>query len=114
MIKIGANAFQQCIGLRAVTLSDHVTTIETYAFGQCSGLKSITVGNGLKTIRSGAFAACNSFSSLYLKDLAVWCNVNFADTNANPLYFASHLYLNDVEIKDVVIPDGVTNISQAV
>jgi hypothetical protein len=43
-------------------------------------------------------------------DLAAWCGISFYSEYSNPLYYAHHLYINDQEIKDLVIPDSVTTI----
>ena len=40
--------------------------------------------------------------------MAAWCKINFVN---NPLCYAHHLYLNDKEITNLVIPDGVWAIS---
>ena len=45
---------------------------------------------------------------VHIIDIATWCNITFED---NPLIYANHLYINDQEIKDLIIPDGVTKIS---
>jgi hypothetical protein len=42
--------------------------------------------------------------------LAAWCNISFTNAQANPLNRAHHLYLNGEEVKDLVIPESVTDI----
>jgi len=42
--------------------------------------------------------------------LASWCNIDFYNKYANPLYYAKHLYLNGEEVTELVIPNGVTSI----
>ena len=65
-------------------------------------------------------------ASVHISDLAAWCNIqfqvhyNYEDYNyeylrfdsyySNPLFYAHHLYLNGEEVKELVIPDGVTSI----
>lgn len=46
--------------------------------------------------------------AVYISDLAAWCKIDFVQ---QPLEIAHHLYLNGVEIKDLVIPNSVTTIS---
>ena len=48
---------------------------------------------------------------MYISDLAAWCNISFGSQLSNPLYYAHHLYLNGMEIKELVIPNGMTNIN---
>jgi len=40
-----------------------------------------------------------------------WCKIDFEDYG-NPLYYAKHLFINDEEITDLVIPDEVTEIKR--
>lgn len=64
---IGTNAFNGCIKLKEVNLSDKskLTTIKAGAFSGCSSLKSIDLKK-VKEIGSQAFYGCNSIKKLYL------------------------------------------------
>ena len=42
--------------------------------------------------------------------MAAWCEINFGNSVANPLIYAHKLYLNDRQITDLAIPEGVTKI----
>ena len=107
---IGQSAFSRS-GLTSVEIPNSVTSIVKYAFQGCSGLTSVTIGNSVTNIGAQAFNACPMLSSVHISDLAAWCNISFVDANAaNPLYYAQHLYLNGEEVKDLVIPEGVTTI----
>lgn len=71
------------------------------------------MGKNVKSIGSSAFY--NSYSNLtqvYISDLAAWCSIDFYDVYSNPLYYAHHLFLNKKEVKDLVIPEGITEIKQ--
>lgn len=78
------------------------------AFLGCSGLTSLTIPSGMMVIED-YFEDCNSLTAVNISDLTGWCNIKFA---SNPLYSAHHLYLNGREIKDLVIPDGITSIKR--
>ena len=87
-----------------------VTTIRKNAFTGCS-LNSIEIPSSITKICQEAFYN-GSASSVKIKDLAAWCNINFESYfKTNPLSTASHLFLNDEEIHDLVIPDGVNTIT---
>ena len=45
-----------------------------------------------------------------MTDFTAWCNIDFVDSIANPLYYAHNLYLNGELVRDLVIPNGVTEI----
>ena len=88
-----------------------VTTIREKAFANCS-LNSIKIPSSITKICSEAFSY-GRVSSVKITDLAAWCNINFESYfYTNPLSKASHLFLNDEEIRDLVIPDGIQTISE--
>ncbi len=109
---IGEYAFSSCSNLTSVNIGDGVTSIGDGAFDNCSSLTSIGIGSSVASIGWGAFDYCNSLAAVYISDIAAWCAISFDGSQSNPLNFAKHLYLNDTEITDLVIPDGVTSIGK--
>ena len=107
---IGGYAFSDCSGLTSVTIGNSVTSIGDYAFYCSYGLTSVTIPNSVESIGTSAFSAFSSLTSVHISDIAAWCNINFVSSDSNPLKYAHHLYLNGEEVKDLVIPNGVTSI----
>ena len=87
-----------------------VTSIGDETFLGCSGLTSVTIGNSVTSIGDWAFSSCWGLTSVHISDIAAWCNIEFAGSDSNPLFYAHHLYLNGEEVKDLVIPNSVTSI----
>ncbi len=88
-----------------------VKTIGRSAFEGCSGLTSITIPSSITTIGEDAFYLCDGLlQTNYTGDIASWCAITFENYQANPSHQSHNLYLNDVEIKDAIIPDGVDEI----
>ncbi len=134
---IGEKAFNHCTGLTSVTIGNGVTSIGKYAFYNCTGLTSVTIGNSVTSIGSSILYGCTSLTAItigssvtrieenafktctglkkvnYTGDVRGWLNVNMENVYSNPIYYSRNLYINDVLLTDVVIPDGVTEISAA-
>ena len=131
---IGGEAFSSCSSLTSITLPNSVTSIRGWAFWGCSSLTSITIPNSVTSIGSGAFYDCLSLTSItlpysvtsirddafygctsltktnYTGDITSWCNIQFTNYSANPISFSKNLYLNDVLVTDLVIPQGVIGV----
>lgn len=68
---IGDSAFENCVGIKSITIPDGVTIIGYYAFSGCTSLTSITIPNSIEKIGADAFYKCdltyNEYSNgLYL------------------------------------------------
>ena len=57
------------------------------------------------------FDYCSNLKHINITDLEAWCKIDFYYNAGNPLYHTHHLYLNGSDVTDLVIPDGVTSIS---
>lgn len=91
-----------------------MTSIGDWAFAECSDLTSVTIPSSVTTIGETAFYECGSMTSVHITDLSAWFNIRFGNYMSNPLMQAHHLYLNDEEIRDIVIPNSVTSINDYV
>ena len=107
---IGSYAFEACTGLTSVTTPNSVTSIDYDAFRDCSGLTSVIIPNSVTKIGEWAFYECEGLTEVNIYDLSAWCRIDFGLNYANPMYYAKKLKLNGTEIKDLVIPNNITQI----
>ena len=82
-------------------------------------IKTVTIQSGVTSIGANAFAGCDNITRLNVPDLASWCGIAFTDANSNPLSragteatsaLACKLYVDNKEVTDLVIPEGITEI----
>ena len=127
---IGSNAFYGCSSLKSVTIGKGITSIGSEAFYGCTGnlfingnipssigpsdgafygsdFSSVTIGEDVTSIGSSAFYGCSSLKSVYISDIAAWCNLSFGKVDYNSSY---SLYLNNELVTDLTIPNSVTEI----
>ena len=95
-----------------ITIASSVTSIEEYAFFGCSGLTSVTIPNRVTNIGEYAFENCWSLAKTYYAgNVTDWCNIDFANNSSNPISYSRNLFINDVLVTDLVIPEGTTIIN---
>ena len=107
---IGDDAFYYCPGLTSIVIPNSVTSIGEHAFYYCKGLTSVTIPNSVTSIGERAFSDCSGLREVHISDIAAWCRIDFAEYDANPLYYAKNLYLNGELVTELVIPEGVKEI----
>lgn len=84
--------------LVSVTISDCVTSIDSWTFQDCSSLTSVTIPNSVTSIAEGLFFGCSGLTSITIPD-----SVTSIDGSA----------LRLCGIGSITIPSGVTSIGWA-
>ena len=97
--------------VETVIIYSGVKSINSKQFSNCASLESITIPDSVTSIGSSAFSGCTSLKGVYITDIAAWCSIGFYLSDSNPLSYAHNLYINDILVTDLVIPNGVTAIS---
>ena len=96
--------------ITSLTFGEEVEHIPAHLCSTMSNLTSVTIPNSVTSIGKSAFSGCSGLTSVNITDIAAWCNIAFSIYDNNPLYYAEHLYVNNVEVTNLVIPEGVTSI----
>ena len=107
VVAIRSHAFYDCRNLTSVSLPASLTDIGACAF-KSSSLTEVTIPASVKTIGNDAFQIYSGFNRVNITDLAAWCDIDFETGEANPLYYAGHLFMGGEEVTDLIIPDEVT------
>ena len=108
---IGEEAFYGCSRLTSITIPNSVASIGSSAFSYCSRLTSVTIPESVTSIGKEAFYRCTSLAKTnYIGDIDGWCGIEFGNGSANPMCCSHNFYINDQEVKDLVIPNTVDRI----
>ena len=73
-------------------------------------MTSVTIPNSITRIGDNTFTLCSGLKEVHISDLTAWCKISFENFESNPLIYAHNLYLNDILVTDLTIPDSVTSI----
>ncbi|MEE1171118.1 MAG: leucine-rich repeat protein [Ruminococcus sp.] len=109
---IGKEAFKNAQGVINIIVPDTVTTLEANCFWGCSNMQTITIPSSVKSIGTQAFNTCSKLENVYAVDVASWCKTEFADSVANPMFYATKLYFNNKLATNITIPNTVSNINR--
>ncbi len=112
---IGEHAFDyspssnSSIGGHNIIIGDNVEVIRSGAFDNCY-LGDIIFGTNIKGIYCG-FNKVHGINAIHIKNMAGWCDIEFWEFgNNNPLCYGTLYDDNNTIIRDIVIPEGVTQI----
>ena len=95
--------------LTNLVIPDGVTSIGQYCFYECQSIKEVTIPGSVTSIGGSCFGGGTSIESVYISDIAAWCNIDFGEYS--PLYGAN-LYVQNELITELVIPEGVASIKR--
>ena len=108
---IGDRAFYGCTSLATVDMESYGRIVGVSAFYGCSALTRIILPhNNNLTIGNGAFYGCNSLNRVDVASIHRWLYGYYGNVSSNPLSTGAHLYINNVEVTAVTIPQEVTYI----
>lgn len=101
---LGEYAFSNCVKLETVKLPNNLQELSDGIFASCKSLNNIAIPATVKSIGSRCFGECTKLKAVYISDLTNWFSISFAATDANPLNAGAKLYLDDKEVKELVVP----------
>ena len=96
----------------SVTIPSSVATIGSFAFSLCSSLNTVTIPSNVTSIGMGAFSNIGTVN-VSITDLASFCNNQVVGIMSERTSIIHLLDDAGIEIKDIVIPDGVTSINES-
>ena len=111
--EIGDFAFHGCNKITSIEIPESTKSIGAYAFSG-DNLKDVYfLGSSIN--KFGIYAFGDKEKNIHINNLENWCKIYFygqANQENNPLYYAKHLYIEEKEITNLVIPDKTTFITR--
>ena len=90
-----------------------VTEIGWHAFEDCTSLESITIPVSITYMGGNAFAGCTALKDVYYRgEVEDWLKIIFCVPLSNPISCGANLYFNGELVKEIEIPDTVTEIPE--
>ena len=100
-MEINEYAFAYCSNVESIII-DGLVDIGSNVFLDCSSATSVSINN-VQNIGSNAFLNCTNLNRVNVENLSSFMSLNFENIQANPLYFAGNLYVNDELLEGVEI-----------
>ena len=97
--------------LTELVVPESISDIQKYAFFGYSKLTSIVFHGGVTEVKADAFKYCSKLTDVYTPDLSSWFAISFENSYSSPLQYADNWYVNNSILTELVIPEGVTNVS---
>ena len=91
-----------------------VTRIGMNAFAYCKDLTSVTIPSSIVLFDIDAFRNCENLKKIIVKDVATFCGIQIKSADSNPFSYARLYSDENTEIKNLVIPNSVTTIADAI
>lgn len=108
---IGDDAFNYCRNISNISLPEGITTVGKKAFYECTNLECMTLGANIKSFGEKAFDNCISLFSLHISSIGDWCQIEFADPTANPIYHSGVIVINGKKVTTLAIPAWISKIN---
>ena len=122
VIRIGNLAFEECRGLRSVTIPSSVTLIRSWAFYNCTGLTSVIIPSSVKTIEYRAFDSCSNLSSITISNgveiiegsaFESCSGLTNVTIPSSVISIGERAFGSCIGLKNLIISEGITNIGSA-
>ena len=87
-----------------------VVCISKDAFRNCTDLTSISFTESIEKIENDAFSGCIALTTVNVTSLESWLKIDFSSRYSNPIVYTHRLFVDGVEVVDLVIPQNITEI----
>ena len=94
-------------------IPEGVKYIDNHAFENCKGLKRLTLPKSLKSISPDAFFKCDNLKEIHYEgSFKDWCNLDFSTEWSSPCCNGAKLFISEKELIEVGFPEGINEIKK--
>jgi hypothetical protein len=109
VVTIYGDAFRGS-SMETLNLSDSLEKVEGISFGFCPNLKTVNFGKGIKKIDGWTFEGSSKVTKVNVDSIEHWLNINFSTQISTPTYYSHSLYINNILLENLIVPEGFTEI----
>lgn len=111
--------FNQCYGLKKISLPEGVTSLKTASFNQCNALSAITIPESVTSLGDNCFDYCRSLTEIIIPDnVTSLGNYCFRECNSlkkvtlpnGLLTLGNYCFYGCTKLEGVTIPETVTSL----
>ncbi len=114
-VGIAERAFCDCRSVTAVKLPSSLRSISSVAFSGTDALNMINIPASVTHIGGDAFKYGAKNLRVYIEDISAWCNISFANRDANPFRRNNSNMVDSYygkAVTEVTIPEGTDSIGE--
>ncbi|MBR2465339.1 MAG: leucine-rich repeat domain-containing protein [Clostridia bacterium] len=110
-VSLGRAVYSEEIVIPSTYRGKPVSSIPDGGFADAENIQKITIPSSIRRIGADAFLGSDEISAVCISDIAAWCGTEFSTAASNPLCYSAELYVGGALATDLVIPNGVSRIS---
>ena len=93
-----------------VHIYEGISAVGDYAFSGFKKIQNVFIDKGLERVGLGAFDPSTPPNRVYIEDVATWVGIKYEGVGAPALCLTSFIYMDGDVIKNLTVPEGVTEI----
>ncbi len=95
----------------SIHIYEGITAVGDYAFASFTKVQNVFIDKGVKKVGLNGFDPSTAPNRVYIEDIETWVGMDYEGEGAPVLCLTRFLYMGDDVVKNLIIPEGVTEIA---